>query len=85
MSDRIEKEPFTSPIVQALEQGGLNVVRRDWRENITEDLKEGICGARQKIMVVIFLTRLEIVSLIVIEDWARTCCWSWSISRLCNS
>lgn len=30
-----------SPIVQALEQGGLNVVRRDWRENITEDLKEG--------------------------------------------
>ena len=41
VSDRIEKEPFTSPIVQALEQGGLNVVRRDWREYITEDLKEG--------------------------------------------
>ena len=41
VSDRIEKEPFTSPIVQALEQGGLSVVRRDWRENITEDLKEG--------------------------------------------
>ena len=41
MSDRIEKEPFASPIVQALEQGGLNVVKRDWRENITEDLKEG--------------------------------------------
>lgn len=41
VSDRIEKEPFTSPIIQALEQGGMNVVRRDWRENITDDLKEG--------------------------------------------
>ena len=48
MSDRIEKEPFTSPIVQALEQGGLNVVRRDWRENITEDLKEGTCMVPDK-------------------------------------
>ena len=41
VSDRVEKEPFTSPIVQALERGGLSVVKRDWRENITEDLKEG--------------------------------------------
>ena len=48
VSDRIEKEPFTSPIVQALEQGGLNVVRRDWRENITEDLKEGTCMVPDK-------------------------------------
>ena len=42
MSDRIEKEPYTSRIVQALEVEGTNVVRRDWRENITEDLKEGM-------------------------------------------
>ena len=42
VSDRIEKEPYTSPIVQALEQGGMSVVRRDWRENITDDLKEGM-------------------------------------------
>jgi hypothetical protein len=41
VSDRIEKEPYTSPIIQALELGGVNVVRRDWRENITDDLKEG--------------------------------------------
>lgn len=42
MSDRIEKEPYTSPIIQTLEQGGMNVVKRDWRENITDDLKEGV-------------------------------------------
>lgn len=41
MSDRIEKEPLTSPIVQALEQGARRVVRGDWRNNISEELRGG--------------------------------------------
>ena len=41
VSDRIEKEPMTSPIMQSLESGGVTVVRGDWRNNITEDLRQG--------------------------------------------
>lgn len=42
MSDRIEKEPTDSVIVKALERGGLSVIKNDWKENITEDLKQGL-------------------------------------------
>ncbi len=41
VSDRIEKEPATSPIVQALEQGARSVVRGDWRDNICDELRGG--------------------------------------------
>ena len=41
VSDRIEKEPVNSPIMQSLEAGGVAVVRGDWRNNITEDLRQG--------------------------------------------
>jgi len=41
VSDRIEKETFMSPVVQALEQGAATVCRGDWRNNITEELQEG--------------------------------------------
>lgn len=41
VSDRIEKEPSTSPVMQSLEQGGLKVVRGDWRANISEEVREG--------------------------------------------
>jgi len=41
VSDRIEKEPATSPIMQSLESGGIAVVKGDWRNNITEDLRQG--------------------------------------------
>lgn len=42
VSDRIEKEASVSPVMQTLEQGGLKVVKGDWRANITEELREGI-------------------------------------------
>jgi len=42
VSDRIEKEASVSPVMQSLEQGGLKVVKGDWRANITEELREGI-------------------------------------------
>ncbi len=41
VSDRIEKEPVNSPIVQALEQGGHCVVKGDWRNHISDELREG--------------------------------------------
>jgi serine/threonine-protein kinase/endoribonuclease IRE1 len=41
VSDRIEKESYMSPIMQALETGAANVCRGDWRSNITEELQEG--------------------------------------------
>ena len=55
VSDRVEKEPYASPIIQALEQGGMIVVRRDWRENITDDLKEGMFKSRHLIQTVLDL------------------------------
>ncbi|XP_065899624.1 serine/threonine-protein kinase/endoribonuclease IRE1-like [Dysidea avara] len=42
VSDRIEKEPMTSPVVQSLEAGGIAVVRGDWRNNIGEDLRQDL-------------------------------------------
>lgn len=42
VSDRIEKEPMTSAVVQSLEAGGIAVVRGDWRNNIGEDLRQGL-------------------------------------------
>ena len=42
VSDRIEKEPLDSVIVRALESGGLSVIKTDWKDNITEDLQQGI-------------------------------------------
>lgn len=41
VSDRIEKEPVTSPVMKNLEAGGIAVVKGDWRNNITEDLRQG--------------------------------------------
>ena len=32
---------MTSPIMQSLESGGIAVVKGDWRNNITEDLRQG--------------------------------------------
>ncbi len=46
VSDRIEKESYMSPVVQALELGSSNVCRGDWRNNITDELKEGERGRR---------------------------------------
>ena len=34
---------MTSPIMQNLESGGIAVVKGDWRNNITEDLRQGNC------------------------------------------
>ncbi len=42
VSDRIENESYMSPILQALEQGATNVCRGDWRNNISDELKEGM-------------------------------------------
>ncbi|XP_064384152.1 serine/threonine-protein kinase/endoribonuclease IRE1-like isoform X2 [Halichondria panicea] len=42
VSDRIEKEPVNSPIVQALEQGGQCVVKGDWRNHISDELREDL-------------------------------------------
>jgi serine/threonine-protein kinase/endoribonuclease IRE1 len=42
VSDRIEKEPADSSIVLALERGGLSVIKNNWKENITEDLKQDL-------------------------------------------
>lgn len=41
VSDRIEKEHYTSPVVQALEVGATMVCKGDWRDNITEELQGG--------------------------------------------
>ena len=42
VSDRIEKETYMSPIVQALELGAATVCKGDWRANITEELQTGM-------------------------------------------
>ena len=42
VSDRIEKEPPHSSVVQALERGGVSVVKGDWRDNIGEELRQGM-------------------------------------------
>ena len=41
VSDRIEKESVSSPIVQALEQGAQTVVKGDWRNHISDELRDG--------------------------------------------
>lgn len=41
VSDRVEKETYMSPIVQALELGAATVCKGDWRSNITEELQAG--------------------------------------------
>ena len=41
VSDRIEKEDAKDIVVLRLESGGLKVVKKDWRLNITEELQEG--------------------------------------------
>ena len=33
---------MTSAVVQSLEAGGIAVVRGDWRNNIGEDLRQGL-------------------------------------------
>ena len=44
VSDRIEKEAPTSPVVQALERSAQQVVRRDWMNTIGEELRQGGWG-----------------------------------------
>ena len=39
VSDRVEKEPMSSRLVQGMESGASVVVGNDWREHITEDLR----------------------------------------------
>ena len=41
VSDRIEKETVTSSVVQSLENGAANVVGRDWKAVIGEELRNG--------------------------------------------
>ena len=41
VSDRLEKESISSPLVQSLESNADIVVGRDWRNHITEDLWAG--------------------------------------------
>ncbi len=41
VSDRIEKELPTAPIVLLLESGGLKVVKQNWKEHITAELQQG--------------------------------------------
>ena len=54
VSDRIEKEPVTSSIVRALEQGSTSVVQGDWKNNITDDLRDGIS-------IVIYYTDVNLI------------------------
>lgn len=42
ISDRVEKEPPSSPIVQQMECSAETVVGNDWREKLTEDLRAGL-------------------------------------------
>lgn len=42
VSDRIEKEMPDSQVVQSLELGGSEVVKKDWRKNITEELQNDL-------------------------------------------
>ncbi len=42
VSDRIEKESFSSHVVQSLERGGIAVVKGSWKDHITEDLRQGM-------------------------------------------
>ena len=44
VSDRIEKEAPTSPVVQSLEHNAQQVVRRDWMNSIGEELRQGGWG-----------------------------------------
>ncbi len=41
VSDRTEREPVSSSIVQALERNSLSVVKGDWRNHISDELREG--------------------------------------------
>ena len=41
VSDRIEKESPSSRVLQSLERGGVAVVKGDWKDHITDDLRQG--------------------------------------------
>lgn len=58
VSDRIEKEAVTSFVVRSLEQGAINVVGRDWKTVIGEELRNGkyMCVFIYMYMQVMFLT-----------------------------
>ena len=43
VSDRIEKESPVSPVVQSLERGSVTVIQGDWRDHISEELRQGTC------------------------------------------
>ena len=42
VSDRLEKEPVTSPVLQCIESRAKLVVGCDWINKITDDLRTGI-------------------------------------------
>ncbi len=42
VSDRIEKEPIDSPIVEDLERGGIDVCKGDWRRHISIELQSDL-------------------------------------------
>lgn len=41
VSDRIEKEPDESPLLNALQKDSIPVVRGDWKVHIGSELQEG--------------------------------------------
>ena len=41
MSDRIEKDGVDSPVILLLESGAKDIVKTNWKDQITEDLQEG--------------------------------------------
>ena len=43
VSDRIEKESPMSSVVQSLERGSVTVIQGDWRDHISEELRQGTC------------------------------------------
>ena len=41
VSDRVEKEHSSSPVCQALELNAASVCGGDWKNNISDELREG--------------------------------------------
>lgn len=42
VSDHVEKDDYSSPVLRALEHCSLNVVRSDWRAHISEDVAQDL-------------------------------------------
>ena len=76
VSDRIEKESSTSAIVQALEQGGLNVVKGDWRTHISEELRDGKKHVKCVMLRSLFLSQLP--------GWLVACALGYKAMQPCG-